>query len=94
MTWYLLVKWVHILSSTVLLGTGGGIAFFFVRAQRTGDPKVIAAVAGDAVLADTLFTRGRRRRQVRDSQRSIIDIIGGGLASGGRRSLVCWRFSI
>jgi uncharacterized membrane protein len=26
MTWYLLVKWVHILSSTVLFGTGAGIA--------------------------------------------------------------------
>jgi uncharacterized membrane protein len=56
MTGYLLVKWVHILSSTVLFGTGAGIAFFFVRAQRTGDPRVIAAVAGDVVLADTLFT--------------------------------------
>jgi uncharacterized membrane protein len=56
MTGYLLVKWVHILSSTVLFGTGAGIAFFFVRAQRTGDPKVIAAVAGDVVSADILFT--------------------------------------
>jgi uncharacterized membrane protein len=56
MTGYLLVKWVHILSSTVLFGTGAGIAFFFVRAQRTGDPKVIAAVSGDVVLADMLFT--------------------------------------
>jgi uncharacterized membrane protein len=56
MTGYLLVKWVHVLSSTVLFGTGAGIAFFFVRAQRTGDPKVIAAVAGDVVLADMLFT--------------------------------------
>lgn len=56
MTWHLLVKWVHILSSTVLFGTGAGIAFFFVRAQRTGDTKVIAAVAGDVVLADMLFT--------------------------------------
>lgn len=56
MTGYLVVKWVHILSSTVLFGTGAGIAFFFVRAQRTGDPKVISAVAGDVVLADMLFT--------------------------------------
>ena len=50
MTCYLLVKWVHILSSTVLFGTGAGIAFFFVRAQRTGDPKVVAAVAGDVAM--------------------------------------------
>ena len=55
-SWYLLIKWVHILSSTVLFGTGGGIAFFFVRAQRTADPTVIAAVAGDVVLADMIFT--------------------------------------
>jgi uncharacterized membrane protein len=56
MTGYLLVKWVHILSSTVLFGTGAGIAFFFVRARRARDPKVFAAVAGDVVLADMLFT--------------------------------------
>lgn len=56
MTGYLWVKWAHILSSTVLFGTGAGIAFFFVRAQRTGDPRIIAAVAGDVVLADMLFT--------------------------------------
>jgi uncharacterized membrane protein len=42
---YLLLKWLHVLSSTVLLGTGAGIAFFLVRACRTRDPVVIAAVA-------------------------------------------------
>jgi uncharacterized membrane protein len=31
---YLWIKWLHIVSSTILLGTGAGIAFFFVRAQR------------------------------------------------------------
>jgi uncharacterized membrane protein len=29
---------------------GAGIAFFFVRAQRTGDVRVIAAVAREVVL--------------------------------------------
>jgi uncharacterized membrane protein len=53
---YLFVKWLHIVSSTVLFGTGAGIAFFFVRAQRTGDVRVIAAVGRDVVLADMLFT--------------------------------------
>jgi uncharacterized membrane protein len=43
-------------SSTVLFGTGAGIAFFFVRAQRTGDPRIIAAVGRDVVLADMVFT--------------------------------------
>ena len=53
---YLLLKWVHILSSTVLFGMGAGIAFFFVRAHRTQDIRVIAAVSRDVVLADRVFT--------------------------------------
>jgi uncharacterized membrane protein len=53
---YLVLKWLHILSSTVLLGTGAGIAFFFLRARRTGDVRVIAAVARAVVHADLLFT--------------------------------------
>lgn len=56
MSWYFLIKWVHILSSTVLFGTGAGIAFFFLRAHRKGDAKVIAAVSSDVVLADFVFT--------------------------------------
>ena len=55
-SWYLLVKWLHIVSSTVLFGTGAGIAFFFLRAQRTGDVRIIAAVAREVVLADMVFT--------------------------------------
>jgi uncharacterized membrane protein len=52
----LIIKWLHVVSSTVLFGTGAGIAFFMWRAQRTGDARVIAAVAGDVVRADLLFT--------------------------------------
>ena len=55
-TWYPLIKWLHILSSTVLFGTGSGIAFFFLRSQRTGNTTVIAAVARDVVVADLVFT--------------------------------------
>lgn len=54
--WYLVIKWVHIVSSTVLFGMGAGIAYFFLRAQRTGDVRQIASVARDVVLADTIFT--------------------------------------
>lgn len=50
------IKWLHIISSTLLFGTGAGIAFFFLRAQRTRNVQVIAAVARDVVLADVLFT--------------------------------------
>ena len=53
---YLLLKSLHIVSSTVLLGTGAGIAFFMWRAHRTRDARVIAAVAAEVVRADLLFT--------------------------------------
>lgn len=53
---YSWIKWAHILSSTILFGTGAGIAFFFVRAQRTRNPIVIAAVAREVVIADLVFT--------------------------------------
>lgn len=53
---YLAIKWLHIVSSTVLFGMGAGIAFFFLRAHRTGNTGVIAAVAKDVVLADAMFT--------------------------------------
>lgn len=56
MTGYLLLKWLHVVSSTLLLGTGLGIAFFMWRAHRTRDARVIAAVSADVVRADFLFT--------------------------------------
>jgi uncharacterized membrane protein len=49
-SWYPWIKWLHIVSSTVLLGTGAGIAFFFVRAKHTGDLQVIAAVSREVVM--------------------------------------------
>ena len=56
MTAYFLLKWLHVIGATVLLGTGAGIAFFMLMAHRTGDVRVIAAVARIVVLADYLFT--------------------------------------
>jgi uncharacterized membrane protein len=53
---YHLLKWLHVLGSTVLLGTGAGIAFFMLMAHRTGDAKLIAGVARIVVIADYLFT--------------------------------------
>lgn len=53
---YLTLKWIHVLSSTVLLGTGLGIAFFMWMAHRTGQPRTIAATARVVVIADALFT--------------------------------------
>lgn len=52
----LLLRWIHVLGATVLLGTGAGIAFFMVAAHRTGDARLIAHVASTVVIADILFT--------------------------------------
>jgi len=56
MTSFLILKWLHVIGATVLLGTGAGIAFFMVRAHQTRDPKIVAAVASIVVLADYVFT--------------------------------------
>jgi len=53
---YLVVKWIHVLSSTVLFGTGMGIAFFLWMAHRRGDAKAIADTARTVVIADACFT--------------------------------------
>jgi uncharacterized membrane protein len=53
---YLVIKWVHIVSSTFLFGTGLGSAFYMFFASRTRDPRVIAVVARYVVIADWLFT--------------------------------------
>jgi uncharacterized membrane protein len=53
---YLLIKWVHILSSTVLFGTGLGIAFFQWSAHRRGEIQHIAHTARTVVVADAVFT--------------------------------------
>jgi uncharacterized membrane protein len=53
---YLLVKWVHVLSSTILFGFGAGTAWYFWNAHRTGDAATIASVGRMVVKADWIFT--------------------------------------
>jgi uncharacterized membrane protein len=53
---YFVLKYLHVIGSTVLLGTGAGIAFFMLLAHRTGNPVVVAGVARIVVIADFLFT--------------------------------------
>lgn len=53
---YDLVKTIHILSATVLFGTGLGTAFHMWFAHRTGEPRTVAAVARNTVKADFWFT--------------------------------------
>lgn len=56
MEWVHILRWAHIIGACVLLGTGAGIAFFMVMAQRVKDARIIAHVAGTVVIADWLFT--------------------------------------
>jgi uncharacterized membrane protein len=53
---YLIVKWLHILSSTLLFGTGLGSAFYLFFASRTRDARVTATVVRYVVIADWVFT--------------------------------------
>ena len=53
---YAFLKFVHVLSSTLLFGTGIGSAYYLLRAVLDGRASVIARVAGWVVVADWLFT--------------------------------------
>lgn len=53
---YAIVKTIHILSSTILFGTGLGTAFFFFRAHARGNKQGRLTTARTTVLADWLFT--------------------------------------
>ena len=56
MSTYLLLKWVHILSSVLLVGTGFGSAFYLFFIHRTRDVHAIAEVSRLVVKADYWFT--------------------------------------
>jgi uncharacterized membrane protein len=53
---YVIVKWLHILSSTFLFGTGLGSAFYMFFASLTRDARVVATVVRYVVIADWIFT--------------------------------------
>jgi uncharacterized membrane protein len=52
---YFAVKALHVIGATVLLGTGAGIAFFMLMANRTQNAALIAHTAGTVVIADFIF---------------------------------------
>ncbi|HEX3115104.1 MAG TPA: DUF2269 domain-containing protein [Bradyrhizobium sp.] len=56
MTLYFLVKYLHVLGATAILGTGTGIGFFMLMAHRSRDPAFIARTAATVAIADMLFT--------------------------------------
>ena len=53
---YVVVKWLHILSSTCLFGTGIGSAWYMLFANVSRDVRAIAVVSRHVVLADWIFT--------------------------------------
>jgi uncharacterized membrane protein len=53
---FVALKALHILSSSLLFGTGLGTAFHMWATHLRGDVKAIAATARNVVLADWLFT--------------------------------------
>lgn len=53
---YETVKWLHVLSAALLVGTGFGSAFYLYFANRTRNVQAISVVARHVVLADWIFT--------------------------------------
>lgn len=53
---YLVAKWLHVLSSTVLFGAGVGSAFHLFVATLRGHVPAIAGATRNVVLADWLLT--------------------------------------
>src|SRR5579862_3097439 len=56
MNMYLVVKVLHVISATILFGTGFGIAFFMFRSHFTDDLQQKLYAVRTTVLADYLFT--------------------------------------
>lgn len=53
---YLTVKFIHIISATLLFGTGLGSAFYMLMAYRSGNMQVMAVTNRIVVIADFIFT--------------------------------------
>lgn len=56
MTSYLYLKYIHVLSAAVLLGTGAGIAYFMFTACISRNIEALRVVARYVILADWMFT--------------------------------------
>lgn len=56
MNLHLWVKLVHVLSATVLFGTGMGTAFFMLKAYLSRNEQAMKVTTNSVVVADWLFT--------------------------------------
>lgn len=53
---YLFLKWIHIISATILFGTGIGSAFYMFMANRRKEVAAIYFATRHVVIADWIFT--------------------------------------
>jgi uncharacterized membrane protein len=53
---YLAVKWLHVISSTMLFGTGIGSAFYLLLATLGRNARAVATVSRYVVVTDWVFT--------------------------------------
>jgi uncharacterized membrane protein len=53
---YEILKYLHVIGATMILGTGSGIAFFMLMAHLSRDAVFVARTAAVVVWADFLFT--------------------------------------
>ena len=53
---YLIAKWLHILTSTILFGTGIGTAFYMFAISLGRDARQVATISRYVVIGDWLFT--------------------------------------
>jgi uncharacterized membrane protein len=53
---YIILKWIHIISSTILFGTGIGSAFYMFMANRQKNIHSIYFTIRNVVIADYIFT--------------------------------------
>ena len=53
---YLTVKWIHIISATIVFGTGLGSAWYWLMAHRQRNIAVRAEITKQVVKADWFFT--------------------------------------
>ncbi len=56
MSVYLWIKLVHILSATILFGTGLGTAFFMLKAYLSKNDQAMQITTSTVVMADRIFT--------------------------------------
>jgi uncharacterized membrane protein len=55
MTLYLILKYLHVMGASVLLGTGADIAFFMLMAHLSEQAQIVAGVAPIVVVADFML---------------------------------------